>query len=594
MPPEVTVKKAWPQNQQEIATDQERRKLFLRYLNRGWLIFGIVTLASIPFFPAQRSQCIYLAAIIFPTYLLVRFLNLSDRTRLAGVVFTLAVNFGFYGLFLFLVRELGAREAFQTQATVWQLMGLAVLFAGALVDKWAAPGVALFDTVLLIGTQQALAPESEPRPSAVIFWWMMAAIIWLYESTLQQAMERAWAEVAERKGAEEALRESERRYRLLAENVTDVIWTMDLNLRSTYTSPSVRYMRGYDAQEAMAQPLKEALTPASFEVISQVLEEELAIEKMPDKDLLRARTLELELIRKDGSTVWVETTMTVLRNPDGQPVEILGINRDVTTRKRVEAEITQLNQDLERRVAERTRELAEANARLTELDQLKSRFVSDVSHELRTPIANLKLYIDLLEHGKPEKQTHYVAVLQQQVRRVAALVDDILDLSRLERRKEQGLIYQAVALNDVVDQVVLAHQPRAEADGLLLTFEPVTPLPPVRADANQLAQVVTNLITNALSYTSAGYVRVSTFAKNREVCLCVADSGSGIAPDDLPHVFERFYRGQYVLKNDVPGTGLGLAIAKEIVDLHAGRIEVDSQPGQGSTFRVWLPLAQGV
>jgi len=94
-----------------------------------------------------------------------------------------------------------------------------------------------------------------------------------------------------------------------------------------------------------------------------------------------------------------------------------------------------------------------------------------------------------------------------------------------------------------------------------------------------------------LSYTSAGYVHVSTYPENDEVCLRVADSGSGIAPDDLPHVFERFYRGQLVLKNDVPGTGLGLAIVKEIVDLHEGRIEVDSQPGRGTTFRVWLPLA---
>ena len=125
--------------------------------------------------------------------------------------------------------------------------------------------------------------------------------------------------------------------------------------------------------------------------------------------------------------------------------------------------------------------------------------MSDVSHELRTPIANLKLYIDLLERGKPEKQEQYLAVLHQQVRRVMALVDDILDLSRMERRKEQGAIYRAVALAEVVDQVVLAHQPRAEADGLRLTCETTSPLPPVRGDANQLAQVATNLISNALS-----------------------------------------------------------------------------------------------
>ncbi len=106
--------------------------------------------------------------------------------------------------------------------------------------------------------------------------------------------------------------------------------------------------------------------------------------------------------------------------------------------------------------------------------------------------------------------------------------------------------------------------------------------------------MITNLVANALSYTTAGHVRVSTYLQDDRVCLCIEDSGSGIPAEDLPHIFERFYRGHLVSKNDIPGTGLGLAIVKEIVDLHLGNIEVDSQPGQGAIFKVWLPLAQGV
>ncbi len=708
------MKKVRPQDQQEIATDQERRKLFLRYLNRGWLILGIVTLASSPFFPELRSQFIYLAVIIFPTYLLVRFLNLSGRTRLAGVVFTLTVNFGFYGLFLLLVLEQGAGEAFQTQSTVWLLMGLAVLFAGAFVDKWAALGVALFDTVLLIGTRLALAPESDPRPSAVVFWWMMAGIIWLYESTLQQALAQAWTEVAARKRANEQLR----KLSSAVEHSPASIVITDPTGAIEYVNPRFTEITGYTLEEAVGKNpriLKSGLTPKDqyanlwetivsgkewrgelcnrkkngelywesisispvtdevghithFVAVKEDITERKTVEQLTSQYLRRLERSEQEAglgswefdvatgeswwsrqmyrmfgfeesstspgfdeflprahpddrrllqdalnsmlagkdltpreFRTDPDLAPVRTlfpTFKIERDAQGKAVKYTGTLLDITERKRVEERLREseeryrlLAATLELQIAARTRELAEANARLTELDHLKSKFVSDVSHELRTPIANLKLYIDLLTHGRPEKYTQYITVLEQQIKRVVALVDDILDLSRLEQRKERGGAFQAVALNEVVEQVVAALQPRAEAAGLQLTCELARNLPPAYGDANQLAQVITNLVANALNYTQAGYVRISTRAQSDQVCLCVTDSGSGIDPEDLPHLFERFYRGQRVIKNDVPGTGLGLAIVKEIVDLHAGRIEVDSRPGQGTTFTVQLKAA---
>jgi signal transduction histidine kinase len=250
--------------------------------------------------------------------------------------------------------------------------------------------------------------------------------------------------------------------------------------------------------------------------------------------------------------------------------------------------------ELETRVAERTHELAEANERLQELDRLKSRFVSDVSHELRTPVANIKLYLHLLEHGKVEKRSDYLTVLREQSDRQSQLVEDILRLSRLELGKEK-VEFVPVDLNAVVGQVFAALQPAAEAANLELTFEPDEDLPLVRAERNQLAQVVTNLVTNAIKYTPAGQVRINLCldAERGQACLEVHDTGMGIDPQDLPHIFERFYRGQKVGGSTVPGTGLGLSIVKEIVDLHEGKIEVESQLGTGSTFRVWLPLRQG-
>jgi PAS domain S-box-containing protein len=245
--------------------------------------------------------------------------------------------------------------------------------------------------------------------------------------------------------------------------------------------------------------------------------------------------------------------------------------------------------ELEQRVAERTRELAAANERLTELDRLKSKFVSDVSHELRTPIANLKLHVELLEHGRVEKRSHYLNVVKQQSRRLGQLVDDILNLSRLEMGRERAA-FGPVDLNFVVEQIVAAHQPRAESSGLRLSFQPLPTLPPVRGEVNQLSQVVTNLVINALNYTPQGEVNVSTLQTADEACLQVTDTGIGIDPDDAPNIFARFYRGRGSQRSETPGTGLGLAIVKEIVDLHDGRIEVDSQVKQGTTFKVWLPL----
>ena len=246
---------------------------------------------------------------------------------------------------------------------------------------------------------------------------------------------------------------------------------------------------------------------------------------------------------------------------------------------------------LEQRVAERTRELTEAYEQLQELDLLKTKFVSDVSHELRTPIANIKLYLHLLERSEPEKRDRYMDVLKGQSDRLAGLIEDVLNLSRLDLSKDE-MKFAPVDLNSVVEQVVTAHHLRATLANLDLVFEPDTTLPSVRAERNQLAQVVTNLVTNAINYTPSGQVRVSTSLNTErgQACLEIQDTGMGIGQEDMPHLFDRFYRGQRVGSLNIPGTGLGLAITKEIVDLHGGTIEVESQEGVGSTFKVWLPL----
>jgi signal transduction histidine kinase len=246
--------------------------------------------------------------------------------------------------------------------------------------------------------------------------------------------------------------------------------------------------------------------------------------------------------------------------------------------------------ELEERVSERTKELADANEQLKELDRLKSKFVSDVSHELRTPVANLWLYLDLMERGRAERRKHYLDVLKQETKRLEQLIESTLNLSRLDMADTQ-INFEEIDLNTLVEQVVVAYRPRADLDNLAFNFTPGENMPPVHGSRNQLAQVINNLLSNAFNYTTEGFVHVRTHLDNgnNQIVLEVIDSGIGIDPEDLPHLFDRFYRGQHTGQSDIPGTGLGLAIAKEIIDLHHGSIEVDCTQEGETVFRVRLP-----
>lgn len=233
-------------------------------------------------------------------------------------------------------------------------------------------------------------------------------------------------------------------------------------------------------------------------------------------------------------------------------------------------------------------------SRLRELDRLKTRFVSNVSHELRTPISNIKLYLALLERGKPEKRARYLEVVRQESGRLEGLIENLLDLSRLDAGRAQ-IIPRPVNLEDLLADMVEIHRQAAAAKDLHLEAQ-FSQVPPANGDRNQITQVLTNLITNATSYTPPGgeiTIRLGTGeAKGRQyVTIAIADTGIGIPPDELSHIFDRFFRGEHVRTLAVPGTGLGLAIVQEIVELHQGRIEVQSEVGQGSTFTVWLPAA---
>lgn len=247
--------------------------------------------------------------------------------------------------------------------------------------------------------------------------------------------------------------------------------------------------------------------------------------------------------------------------------------------------------NLEQEVAARTQELRAANEHLLELDRLKSKFVADVSHELRTPVTNMGLYLQLLK-AKPEKSEHYMTVLLEQAEHLQTLVKAVLDLSRLDNVKQVAML--PVHLNELITHVVKAHQAQAESHDLDLTFTPDPDLPLAHGNAHNLVQIFTNLVTNAINYTNRGSIRVRTLVAQsnpppNKIMVEVSDTGLGIYPEDIAHLFDRFYRGKQDRASIVPGAGLGLSIVKELVELHQGTISVQSQPGLGTTFTVTLP-----
>ena len=234
---------------------------------------------------------------------------------------------------------------------------------------------------------------------------------------------------------------------------------------------------------------------------------------------------------------------------------------------------------------------------LKALDRMKTRFVTNISHELRTPITTIKLFIHLMQR-QPDKREEYLDVLAQEADHQAALVQDILQISRIDAGRLE-MAPRLTSMNELTETIVVSHRVLAEKRGLLLRHDPEEPGPVALVDPKRMTQVLNNLVENAIRYTpSGGTITVSTGTSEAErrtwATAVVADTGIGIPAAELPHVFDRFFRGEEPRTMQVSGTGLGLAIVKEIVELHGGRVAVESEVGVGSTFTVWLPLGERV
>ncbi len=373
-----------------------------------------------------------------------------------------------------------------------------------------------------------------------------------------------------KKRAEEALKDSERRYRLLAENAKDAIWTVDMNMQPTYMSPSITQLLGYSVEDAMAKRMEEVYAPASYELAMKILAEELAIENMEHKDLSRSRMVELELYRKDGFIVTVEGKFSFLRDPDGRPVEILAIVRDITERKKEEEE--------------RERLLKELAAKNRELD----RFTYTVSHDLQSPLVTIQGFTDMVQtdlaQNELENAKNNLKFIDKAATKMEKLLSNTLELSRIGRITNPP---EDVSFGEIVDNALA--QTAGEINSNNIEVSVAEDFPTVHVDRTRIDEVLVNLIGNSINYRGEEphpKIEIGYRIDNGERVFFVQDNGIGIDKSEHEKVFELFYQ----VDTSGKGTGAGFAIVKRIIEVHNGRIWIESEKGKGCTVCFTLPV----
>ncbi len=229
---------------------------------------------------------------------------------------------------------------------------------------------------------------------------------------------------------------------------------------------------------------------------------------------------------------------------------------------------------------------------LKRLERVRQDFVANVSHELRTPLTAIKGYVEALRDGglqDPVQAEQFLGVIQRHSERMDKIVSDLLLLSEMESA-DRVLQSETVHLPELIRTAVETLRPPAEGKKQTLRVEPLEGIPTLRADSQKIHQVMVNLLNNAISYTpEGGSITVEAKPVPQGVEISVIDNGIGIPPDDLPRIFERFYRVDKGRSRELGGTGLGLSIVRHIVEAHGGHVRVESKPGKGSRFTFYLP-----
>jgi PAS domain S-box-containing protein len=376
-------------------------------------------------------------------------------------------------------------------------------------------------------------------------------------------------DVTTRKKAEEALRQSEERFRLLISEVVDYAILM-LDPKGTVVSwnAGAERIKGYDAREVVGRNFSCFYPAEDVERGKPARQLRVALEQGRVED-------EGWRVRKDGSRFWANVVITALHDATGRLRGFVKVTRDVTEQKRAQELIVRAKEEAER------------------ASKFKDQFLSTMSHELRTPLNAVLGFSDLLAEERygplNDRQRRYVEHIHTGGKHLLRLISDILDLSKIEAGRME-LTREDVKVASAITEVISALYPLAARKSQSLVQE-VDPNVCVHADAIRFKQVLMNLVGNAIKFTQeSGQIKLSAIQLEEQVRIEVRDNGPGIPPEQQQKIFEAFYRVAQQ-GNATEGTGLGLAITARLVELHGSKLQVESQPGTGTCLYFTLPLA---
>jgi len=379
-------------------------------------------------------------------------------------------------------------------------------------------------------------------------------------------------DVTERRQAEEALRTSEERYRQIVETADEGIWMVDAEARTTFVNQKMAALLGYAVADMVDRSIYDFVDDEAIALVTANFKEQpQGIREQQD---FRFRC-------KDGSFIWTMMSTNHLVDDQGEFMGALAMITDVTARKQAEREREQL--------LERERQ---ARAEAERANRIKDEFLAILSHELRSPLNPILGWASLLQSRQVSEATLKQALeaIERNVRLQVQLVDDLLDVSRILRGK-LVLTKVPVDMVSIIRAAIETVHLAAAAKAISIEMQPTETRSLVLGDASRLQQVVWNLLSNAIKFTpTGGHVTITLVATDNDVEVQIRDTGKGISPEFLPHIFEHFRQQDSTTTRQFGGLGLGLAIVRYITEMHGGTVTASSAgENQGSMFTVRLP-----